>query len=78
MRRYLDCIAVHNSDLAYTIIEALEKNDDYSIDLFDEANNPESMTRRGDGSSIIELRVFRNEKVVPAPPIGFGQEEKDD
>lgn len=70
MRKYIDCIRVSNIDLAYTIVEALEKDDKYSVDFFEN----DSSRRRDNGYCEIELRVFNNEKIVPASTVGLVKE----
>lgn len=67
MRKFIDSIMVTDYKLAHTIVEALEK-DTYSVDFFD-GNN-----RHGD--TAIELKVYRNEKVVNTTPISLITEEK--
>lgn len=74
MRKYVDCVRVTDMALAYTIVEALEKDNRYSVDFFEESHDS---SRRMDGRHEIELRVFYNEKVVPAPTTGFIGEEKE-
>jgi hypothetical protein len=69
MRKYIDCIRVTDTTLAYKIVEALEKGDNYSVDFYNQ-NDP--MMKRGERTEI-ELRVYRNEKVTPAPAIGFSE-----
>lgn len=70
MRKYIDCIRVTNIDLAYTIVEALEKDGQYSVDFFEN----DSSRRRDNGYCEIELRVFNNEKIVPASTVGLVKE----
>lgn len=74
MRKYVDCIRVTDVNLAYTIIEALEKDDNYSVDVYDQNN---ALTRKGDGHQEIELRVYHNQKVMAAPTIGFSEGQND-
>lgn len=75
MRKYIDCIRVTDVDLAYTIVEALEKDDNYSVDFY---NQDTGLTRKGDAHQEIELRVYHNQKVMPAPTMGFSEEKDDD
>ena len=75
MRKYIDCIRVSDTTLAYTIVEALENGDDYSVDFYNQNGDP---CKVRDGRGDIELRVYRNEKITPAPAIGFSEGEKDD
>ena len=75
MRKYIDCIHVTDIDLAYIITEALEKDDNYSVDFYESGDgDPLRKTRMRD----IELKVYRNEKVMPAPVMGFSEVTKDD
>lgn len=74
MRKYIDCIRVTDMSLAYTIVEALEKNDNYSVDLY-EQNGP--LARKGENIPEIELRVYHNVKVIPALTTGFSGVEND-
>ena len=71
MRKYIDSIRVCNNDLAHILVESLEKKGEYSVDYFEQGDDPERMRRGG-----IELKVYRNEKVVHATPIGLKTEEK--
>lgn len=75
MRKYIDCIRLTNSHLAYTLVEALERDGDYSVDLYDQSGNA---PRRNEDRCEIELRIYHNEKITPAPAIGFGEGEKTD
>ena len=67
MRKYIDCIRVSDMDLAYIIVEALEKDNKYSVDFLDDNTH-------GHGREI-ELRVYRNEKIVIPPTMGFAEEK---
>lgn len=73
MRRFVDCVRITDMSLAYTIVEALEKNEKYSVDLIEHSPHD----ARANPSNIdIELRVYLNEKVT-SPTIGYCEVEKD-
>lgn len=76
MRKYIDCIRITDVNLAYTIVEALEKDENYSVDFYTQDNGP---IHKGEPCHEIELRVYHNQKVTPIPHMGFSdvkQEEK--
>lgn len=70
MRRSIDCIIVHDSSLAFAIIEALEKDGEYAVDFYDHDRNGNAL-RKDNGPPEIELHIYYNEKVMPAPTTGF-------
>lgn len=74
MRRFVDCVRVTDMSLAYTIAEALKKNEKYSVDLVEQS----ILDARGTSHhSEIELKVYLNEKIT-VPTIGFCEVEKND
>ena len=73
MRKFIDIVRVADEDLAYTIVEALEKKGEYSVDFFEHCGG-EPMTRRGGHE--IELKVYRNEKIIHTSPIGLAKGEQ--
>lgn len=70
MRRSIDCITVHDSSLAFAIVEALEKDGKYTVDFYDRDRNGNAL-RKDNGPPEIELYIYYNEKVMPAPTTGF-------
>ena len=73
MRKFVDSIRVCDNDLAHIVVEALEKKGEYSVDFFNHCGG-DPLQRRGGHE--IELKVYRNEKVIHTTPIGLAKEEK--
>ena len=65
MKKYIDCIHVNDRTLAYDIMEALERDNGYSVEYREYIND----TRR-DGNLVYEIKVCRVEHPIPSH-IGF-------
>jgi hypothetical protein len=70
MRKYIDSVYVKDIDLAYTIASALEKDNKYSVDFFDDKYHGGMKDRPRE----VELKIFVNEKVVPTQVVGYDKE----
>ena len=68
MRKYVDQIRTHDYGLAYTIMEALEKDGNYSVELYEGIHN--DPTKNESGRPEYRIEVFMEIKLTP-PPVGF-------
>lgn len=80
MKRYIDNIEIHDPELSYAIMHALEKNKEYSVECYDRDRCGHPL-KNGNDVPCIELRIFRNEKIISSnigfSPISTRGEEED-
>ena len=78
MKIFIDHIGVHDRGLAYTIAAALEKDGEYSVELYDRDSYGNPLKEPvSDGAQIYNLRIFY-EKKLEQLPVGFSGEDKAD
>jgi hypothetical protein len=76
MKRFVDQIGVRDRGLAYTIAAALEKDEHFSVELYEDNSDPRIKGRDGCGC-YIELKIFHEEDLQPLP-VGFSGEDGSD
>lgn len=73
MKRFVDQISIRDRGLAYTIAAALEKDGNFSVELYEDNGDPRVKGGAGCGC-YIELKVFHEEDLQPLP-VGFSGED---
>lgn len=74
MKKFIDQISVRDYALAYTIAEALEKDEQYSVEFYDDRSGDPC---RHEKYNYIDLKIFREEKLT-SPTMGFSREVSTD
>jgi hypothetical protein len=69
MKKYIDCIHVSDRCLAYDIMEALERNDKYSVEYREVIGEP-----RRDSGAGFEIKILKVEHPMPTY-MGFSDGE---